>query len=399
MAARYLLMLVAGVLAAAATTAAIVWAMDPLGIYDSQRIEGVNALKPALKTRSRIFKTVTVASGTWEALIVGTSRADTAIDPTHPFFRGVRCFNAAIVGESPLEALALVHAASARGHLRQILVVLDFEVANAHYEGAPDFVPANYKPWRKATLALDTGMLGLAVRMPFLQDRETVLRDDALWLPDGRYVYPPPRDGHRAAALANEAEYMQKNFFRGPGRTFALATSVSRPLDALRDILRLAHAHSFEVTLAMSPVHARQLETIAAAGLWSAWEQWKRSLVAMNEEEARGAGRKPFPLWDFSGYNSVTTEPFPALGEDRTMKWHFESSHYTPATGNLMLDRMAGRSAVDFGTVLRTSNVEAQLAAARRDRIAWRAAHASDAAEIEQLAARLVPARARPGAT
>jgi hypothetical protein len=399
MAARYLLMMLAGALAAAASTAAVVWVMDPLGIYGSHRIEGVNALKPALKTRSRIFKTVEAASGRWEALIVGTSRADSAIDPHHAFFGGARCFNAAMSGQSLSESLALVRAAAQDGKLRHVLAVLDFEVANGYYEGAPDFVAANYRPWRRITLAMNMQMLALAAEMPLMQEREVVLRDDALWLPDGRYVYPPPRNGHRAATLWSEAEYIQKSFFRGPERRFALATAASQPLEAVRELVRLAHARRIELTLAMSPVHARQLETIAAAGLGGASEDWKRSLVAINEEEARLAGRKPFPLWDFWAYNAVTTEAFPALGDPRPMRWHFESSHYTPATGELMLERMAGRGPRDFGTILDSSNIEAQIGAMRNARLQWRAGNPADVAEVEGIARRLMPPRSRGGAT
>ena len=398
MARRYLLLLATGAFAAATVTAGFVWFMDPLAIYTSPRIEGVNALKPELRLRSRIFKTVRAASGEYEALVVGTSRADVAIDPQHEFFRGMRCFNAGTAGQSPGENLALVRSAAA-GHLRRVLLLLDFEPANAYYEGAPDFVAENYRPWRKATLALDTRMLGLSARMPFLQDREALLLSDSLWLADGRYMYPPPSHGNRVAALVSETGYLSRDFFRGTERRFALANATRRPVDSTRELVRLSHEKGMELQMAISPVHARQLEAIAAAGLWREWEDWKRALVAINEEEARRAGREPYPLWDFSGYNAVTTEPFPALNDARLMRWHFESSHFTPATGSLMLDRMGGKSDADFGTVLSSANLDRQIASAREGRKTWRAANPRDVQEIQGLARILIPAHKRPDAT
>ena len=124
MARSYLFAMACGALAAAAMVAGINGFVDPLSIYDSPRIEGVNALKPALGTRSRIFKTVTVADGRWEALVVGTSRAETGFDPGHPYFRGMRSFNAALGGQTYEESFALVRAAGEAGNVRKVVAVL-----------------------------------------------------------------------------------------------------------------------------------------------------------------------------------------------------------------------------------------------------------------------------------
>jgi hypothetical protein len=111
-------------------------------------------------------------------------------------------------------------------------------------------------------------------------------------------------------------------------------------------------------------------------------------VAAINEEEASRRAARPFPLWDFSGYNEVTTEPFPPPGDPARMRWYFESSHYTPETGALVLERMAGTRREGIGVMLTTSSLEAQLAAARQGRTAWRSAHPRDVAEIEQIARR-----------
>ena len=66
----YLLAMACGAFAATAIVAAVCWVVDPLGIYDSPRIEGFDALKPALKTRSRVFKTVRVTNGQHRQVVV-----------------------------------------------------------------------------------------------------------------------------------------------------------------------------------------------------------------------------------------------------------------------------------------------------------------------------------------
>jgi len=44
------------------------------------------------------------------------------------------------------------------------------------------------------------------------------------------------------------------------------------------------------------PIHAAQLEVIRVTGLWQEFEQWERELTEMA------------PVWDFSGYNSITSK-------------------------------------------------------------------------------------------
>ena len=387
MAGRYLLAMLAGAFGIAIALAALTWFVDPLAIHGSPRIEGFNALKPALKGRARIFKTVNAVQGRWPCLIVGTSRAETGLDARHEYFRATPCFNAALGGQPYEESLRLVQAAAAKGGLRRVVALLDFGVANAHYEPPADFVADNYRPWRPAALAFNLEMVGQALMTPLRQD-EVALRDDqALWLADGQFVYPPPSKGHRALALASEAGYFEKNYFRGPGLEFSLETAASHPLRHVRDLVAFAHANGIELVIVIAPAHARQWETIADAGLWDEWEEWKRRLVSINEEEAAKARKPSFALWDFADYGDIASEPFPQAGDTRSrMRWYFESSHFTPAAGDLLLDRIAGKEPSGFGVRLEPPMLEPHLSAIRDARRAWRERYPADAAEVERIA-------------
>jgi hypothetical protein len=221
---------------------------------------------------------------------------------------------------------------------------------------------------------------------PLRQDAGNALRDQALWFADGRFAYPPPAHGNRAAALLSESEYFEKAYFRGPGASFALATAASRPLESVRQMVALAHAKDIDLVLVLSPAHARQVETYAAAGLWAQWEQWKRSLVDINEAEAHRTGKPPFALWDFSGYNDATMERFPAAGDLTLMRWYYESSHFTPQLGERMLDRIGGAADAAFGVNLDSSNIGVRLLDTRGARERWRELNPGDAEEIAALA-------------
>lgn len=154
-----------------------------------------------------------------------------------------------------------------------------------------------------------------------------------------------------------------------------------------------AYREDIDLRLFISPAHARQWETLAVSGLWSKWEEWKRRLTVMNEVEAARAGKSPFPIWDFSGYNSISTEAVPALNDvNIIMRYYIDSSHYTAAAGNLVLDRLFDYHSpertlpADFGVRITPANIEAHLARIRDERERYRRTHAADVAEIAGIA-------------
>jgi len=114
------------------------------------------------------------------------------------------------------------------------------------------------------------------------------------------------------------------------------------------------------------------------------------------EVEAQRARKKPFPIWDFSGYNSITTEELPAIDEPtQTMKWYAESSHYSKNACVLILNRMfnptiTGKDAPnDFGVIITTENIEGHLGLIRASRKQYVETHAEDVSEIRELIKKL----------
>ncbi|MBT6050167.1 MAG: hypothetical protein HOG49_25505, partial [Candidatus Scalindua sp.] len=138
--------------------------------------------------------------------------------------------------------------------------------------------------------------------------------------------------------------------------------------------------------------HARQSETIVARGIWNDFEKWKRKLVELNEQVALEQNRELFPIWDFSGYNSYTTESVTENGDkESTMQWYWESSHYKKELGDLVLDRIFNYKHPDrvvnddFGVLLNSDTIEPHLRQIRNDQLLWRQSYTEDVAEIEAL--------------
>jgi hypothetical protein len=74
------------------------------------------------------------------------------------------------------------------------------------------------------------------------------------------------------------------------------------------------------------------------------------------------------------------------------MHYYVDSSHYTPATGNLVLDRMFDyhtpdrKVPNDFGVRITSANIEAHLASIRTEREQYLRTHPDEVSEIEALA-------------
>jgi len=114
--------------------------------------------------------------------------------------------------------------------------------------------------------------------------------------------------------------------------------------------------------------------------------------VLLNEKIAKEKNTKPYVIWDFSGYHDLTSEPVPDKTDKKIkMRYDYESSHYTPTLGDIVLDRIfdgnfsGGQNYPDFGVKLTSQNIKFHLEKLRKDRIRWQIAHPLDVAEIRAL--------------
>jgi len=158
--------------------------------------------------------------------------------------------------------------------------------------------------------------------------------------------------------------------------------------EAFRFLVRRAHERQTDLRLFMTPLHASVRQLFVALGLSDRYEFWQRELVRINEEEAARAGRKPFPLWDFSDASSVTREIVPERTDLTPMRWFWEFSHYRHTAGNLILDRIFGHDRsdsalpADFGVRLTSENISAHLTHSRAEIADWAATNSGFATQI-----------------
>ena len=136
--------------------------------------------------------------------------------------------------------------------------------------------------------------------------------------------------------------------------------------------------------LFIHPIHASLQQIIKYSDLWSAFEDWKRNLVRIISDQ-NSVQTQEVKLWDFSGYNSFTTEEeTPSESLIRTMKWYYEALHYSKELGELMLDRIydyKDESRVipdDFGILLSEKNIDDHLKRIRKQQTKYEQLHVKE---------------------
>jgi hypothetical protein len=389
----YVLGLLATIAALVALVVAFNLVVDPFDVWRLVDLRGVNAERTH-DAVGRFAKAHAVRMVQPRAIIIGTSRTRIGLDPQHPGWAGGArpVYNLATGGLTMGEVRDYFELATREAPVKTAVVGLDLWMFNAARGPNPEYDPVRM---RAGGLIRDLSKLLLVNALKPSWETLVYNRDlvtgrahlDVSQHHDGHGAWNPNRVfEHRKAFMGVNQAYLTVDFFPPPRQVFCLADPRSGvdTLDQLRELIALANRRGVKLALFISPAHARESEVVRDAGLWSTYEAWKRKVTALAAEG--GA-----PLWDFGGYNSITTESVPPLSEPRAhMRYYWESAHYKQVLGDMILDRISGRpnpaTPQDFGVRLTPATVEARLAADRAAREAYAVAQPDQVAEVQRIA-------------
>lgn len=328
--------------------------VDPLALR--WPVRGEIARRNALEGGGRLFKSERLARGDWQALIFGSSRCLRGIDPDNSMFAGAHTFNACLSGTNMAETAKVIAFAQAHNpQLKTVVISIDFEMFARQRETAGDFDGSrmNGKPWLEVAanhlLSFDTLELSVMTLLDNFRHRPVDLDDDGFvdWTAD------PPKGTVRR----HFDGMLVQNYLVDADNYGAFVYAPERVARLRRTIDALHRAH-IDVRLFVPPIHARQMEAILDLGL--PYETWLRDV-------AHAADETHTPLTDFSGYNTITTEPLPPMDSKAPMRWYWESSHFRREVGDMILGVLFSHRTADtpsdFGRVLTSKTVEADIAA------------------------------------
>lgn len=336
------------------------WFIDPYSVWNSPTVAGLNQTKPHRSLEYvRLFKAVDVTRIKPKTIFLGTSRTEYGLDPTHPSVtKNLPAYNLALSDASAYEMMRYFqHALVNQPELKTVVIGIDFFMFNDFKKPQSSFTEDRLE---KQSISLRDA-LDVSLSFSALQlSKETIgfnrkhSNSTSPYAENGwrveQYFFE-----HNSLATPNRFERSLSNFLENPYKKYKLST---KELNHLKTIIDICGKRGIEVKVFISPSHATQWEAVRAAGLWQEFEQWKREVS------------KIAPVWDFSGYNSITSEPV-----RNEMNNYLDSSHYRKKVGDLVLNRLfsAQEKAVpaDFGTLITPANVEAHLIKVRQQREAW----------------------------
>lgn len=412
---RYLLVWSAATMALLVLVAAANVLVDPYGILRLVDRPGFNHTKPSIVDQGPMAKAYQVARVQPRGLILGNSRAEVGLDPEHSAWPASArpVYNLALPGTGTAVTLRyLKHAlASAdRDTDKPRLVLwsvdfLDFLNDPAAARHAADPAPADRRLrdvsgvgqagrlWQRSvdlaesTLTL-AALLSSAQTVANQGNPFAIHRTPLGFNPMRDYAKISADEGYWALFQQKDQANL-KSLMRQPKGIFDNSGHSSRQFEDLKAVLALCRQHGIALHLFSPPYHAHFLETFRITGHAHAFEQWKRALVKVLDDEAMASRAQPYPFWDFSVFNAWTTEPIPPKGDRYTaMQWYWEGGHFKRALGDQILLTMLGTDVPlpGFGVLLGPANVDAHLAADRVAAAAYRDSHQPELQVLADLA-------------
>ena len=331
------------------------WAIDPQDIFKTPNYGNLNHEKINKDNNDRLYKAIDIIRLRPDTIIMGSSRTKQGIDPEAAALAdSPDVYNLALNGPNFYEVKRYIeHAIYNQPNIEEIILGVDFFMFNEDLANQPTFNEARLEKKRiilddliKNLFSIDTVNNSLdTIRAS--QKSSNTINDN--YGDDG---FMPNRNYDNGEAIWR--------FHQSIKLYFSLHSNYQFSQDYwndFREIVQLCRENNIELTVFISPSHATQWESIYATERWDVFEQWKEELV------------KIVPVWDFSGYNSITTEEIAKYMEN-----YVDNSHYTPEIGDLILQRILNKPNKvpgDFGVLLTSENIEQHLEKIYSDRRKW----------------------------
>jgi hypothetical protein len=348
--------------------------LDPYLVFSTQADAPLQLPRYAIGRNERMHKAAQIDYYKPDFLVLGWSRARDGIDPTQAEImkRYHNPYNAAQAVQRLQEAEAYYAHARCGGNLKAVLWNVDFGMFSARHD-------AFNRSYREGLLRGEN-----CERKPVIEK----VRISFSWqtgIASAALLYQPARPNFFTdRGMTNPAYYSRSK--RRPYEQFLRAEKQyqddvykdyvlgEKQFDAFRRVLDTAHKQGHELTLFISPSHARLWEVMDRVVGWAVFEQWKRQLVTINHEVALAHGTVPFPLWDFSGYHPLQVVRLPSPKQVRpNMRHYWDTSHFKKEMGDIMLRRMYGAETKykNFGVLLSVNNIDSHLVRLRQQRDRW----------------------------
>ncbi|MEI8037300.1 MAG: hypothetical protein WCJ14_02815 [Verrucomicrobiota bacterium] len=308
------------------------WAMDSL---DKSR---------EISKARRVGKAALANRGTWQAVILGSSRIEIGLDPTHPALPQPRTVNLAMSGATLYETVATGNYAMDRNPQLKTLIFgldpgdlhndADSRASNQYYQS----------PLADNNRSLERRISQIVGWRAFAESIATLRR----YSKGIRPIFGPLGQMCQPEVHENLRTFVESMPFENQVDQWNLRAQILRQQKAqllARFIARVRQA-GIEMFLVIPPQHAlKQIHPTADRPDIMGWEIDLRALVDICRLANTATNGPPVQLWSFLTFNAYTTTPMPVPGAPcQAMPSWCDLGHSSNELGNRVLDTLfAGR--------------------------------------------------------
>lgn len=330
-------------------------------------------------------KTYAIAAYKPSVIYLGSSRTEVGLPTSFPVFSGKRVFNGAVPGATITDAIMMGKHASQVSQLDTIVWGIDYQtfsdtIGNTEFDRDLVSDLGNYFIYR---VILDVKR---AVAMDMTRDSIKTL----LGMVDSECRSSLAFNGQRDYACVERVLEKRgiKRAVEEDTKIFAEAMpSTEKALHKFNLFIRELCAHKIRIRLYINPTHALTMSALYWNNKWDSMESWLQQLTGVIDI-AKHAGCD-IHLFDFSGFNSITTELIPQVSGKSKMENYVETSHYRDNVGEMILKKMFASdiSSVpnDFGVELDKEMLPVYLEEKRLSRDQYHIMHPVETQLVKSL--------------
>jgi hypothetical protein len=372
---RYFIRFFIGSLALTAGMVSFNLLIDPMDAFRIIKIPHINLYKTRYDSLSRFGKPLQAELFQPTRVAMGSSRVMLGIPMDHGSWNEGKGFNFGITSASIRTVADLFEHVTQVSDVSDALISTDLFMFDIHQQPAYPHQLAHQNESPTDALSRRTGTLAEAlfpvnITVASLKTLVKQSKKHDKYLPSGQANPEHERqrsidDGYENRFLQFEDSLVRLSWARCRENIFLFENARYNSFSNLDRILERAAEKHIKLRFFISPVHARTLEAMSAAGHWPVFEQMKINLVEHIDHAKKEHPSLDVALWDFSGYNQFTTEPIPQNPGD-AMSWYYDSSHFSNELGKVLLDNIYLTSpSQKFGVKIDIDNIKTHLQSIR----------------------------------
>ena len=332
--------------------------VNPFDIFSMKKISGFNERKPESNQRQRLSKTYIIEKSCHENLIMGNSRA-LAISSDYNAWPNSKAYNYAITNASMYEMFRYFQHALASCKIRTVILNLDFIMFEKTAGHAEQFIEnrlkvtakGNSTNWRVKAYLTDS-IPALFSLTAFNASINTINNQNNEQKTKFK-CSAPQHDHFKIAAKGGHHPYMietNRRVIKEFTQNHTL-TDYQLALRHYENFIKMAYKNNIQLILSITPSHASFYELLQLTKFKNHFNNWLKNIISINEKTAISFNKPAFNVYNFSGYNSFTTERIPAINNIETgMSWFWESLHFKKELSYHMLDRIFDHERADCPT-------------------------------------------------